>query len=296
MWLHSQGFPKSHNPKEFPGTGTALKPAHEPIVLARKPMIGTLVENIKAHGTGGLNIDSCRVPGEPWIFGQQADMRGGNFGTNRPSEGHVHATNVEGGKDGRWPANVLHDGSDDVTKLFPESAGQQGDVTGEEPSKGMGTYGIYGTMDRGGFQARKDAGNASRFFYCPKATTVDREEGTEDLDTVVLARSNKAQAAERRGEHTEDGKGGMNKTHLRRNNHPTVKPVELMRYLVRLITPRGGTVLDPFMGSGSTGKAAILEGCNFIGIDREERFVRIAEARCKWAQKNVDRQINLFDV
>ena len=162
--------PATPEAKQWQGWGTALKPAFEPITMARKPLIGTVAENVLQHGTGAINVDGCRV-GE------------------------------------RWPANFIHDGSEEVTDLL---------------------------------------GSAARFFYCAKASKRDRDEG---------------------------------------NNHPTVKPTDLMRYLCRLVTPPDGTVLDPFMGSGSTGKAAVLEGFRFIGIEREEEYCEIAKARIKYAQQ-----------
>lgn len=209
MWIYGSGFPKSHNLKgEWEGWGTALKPAHEPIVVARKPLIGTVAENILAYGAGGLNIDGTRV---------------GN-GTDRASGG-------------RWPANVIHDGSDEVLELFP-------DTKSGKPSNIRGTGGIW--SEGNGIPIGPqygDAGSAARFFYCAKASKKDRNEG------------------------------------LDRNHHPTVKPTELMRYLCRLVTPPNGTVLDPFMGSGSTGKACVLEGFDFIGIDKTPEYVEIAQQR-----------------
>src|SRR5690606_34105965 len=113
MWIYGQGFPKSRNLKgQWEGYGTALKPAHEPICLARKPPRGTIEQSMDKYGVGALNIEASRVPGEPWTFGTQTDIRNDGFGSNRPSDGHVHARNVKGGETGRWPANVLHDGSD----------------------------------------------------------------------------------------------------------------------------------------------------------------------------------------
>jgi site-specific DNA-methyltransferase (adenine-specific) len=215
MWLYGSGFPKSHdvskaidkdagiwrgragavvsgNPamggpnyertdkgepatpeaSAWQGWGTALKPAWEPVIVARKPLSGTVADNVLRYGTGALNIDGCRV----------------------------------GGNEGRWPANVMHDGSAEVVDGFPDAE--------------------------------------ARFFYCAKASRTDRDDG---------------------------------------NTHPTVKPTDLMRYLCRLVTPPGGVVLDPFMGSGSTGKAALIEGLRFVGIDLDPAHVAIAQARCQEA-------------
>ena len=197
MWLYGSGFPKSMNIGK--GWGTALKPAHEPVVMARKPVEGTVADNVLKHGTGGINIDDCRID-----LSEGDDPRLGGKGTWKTDK---MANNVYGdyeGKEsgsselGRFPANVKHDG------LEQEWA---------------------------------------RFFYCPKVSKDERNRG------------------------------------LNKNNHPTVKPIELMKYLCRLVTPKGGIVLDPFMGSGSTGMAAKDEGFDFVGIEREEEYFGIAEAR-----------------
>lgn len=198
MWIYASGFPKS--------ALVSLKPAYEPIVLARKPLNGTIKGNIMRYGTGALNIEAARVP-------------------------------VENRGRGRWPANVLHDGSVEVTAAFPYAAGQLTDRT----SVGRKTRNTFGAFTKNPpCAARNDPGNAARFFYCARAAPSDR------------------------------GKG---------NTHPTVKPTELMRYLVRLITPEAGIVLDPFAGSGSTGKAAQLEGRHFVGVEQQAEFVEMAERR-----------------
>lgn len=137
---------------------------------------------------------------------------------------------------------------------------------------------------------RFDSGSAARFFYCAKASKQDRDEGMDDAVDRVLARSCQAQAEAKRGNLVEAEGGAFNKARIRKNHHPTVKPTDLMRYLCRLVTQSGGTVLDPFMGSGSTGKAAILEGFGFIGIDQEADHVEIAEARITHAEKLFDQE------
>ena len=193
--------------RQWSGWGTALKPAMEPVTIARKPLIGTVAENVLTHGTGAINVDGCRVHSD--------DAQGGTYTIKRFAPGAsvnrdgIWKQDVEFTgemKAGRWPANVIHDGSEEPVGLL---------------------------------------GDAVRFFYCAKASKRDR------------------------------GKG---------NNHPTVKPTDLMRYLVRLVTPPGGVVLDPFMGSGSTGKAAVLEGFGFIGIEREKQYIEIARARIEAAR------------
>lgn len=242
MWLYGTGFPKSHNvskaidkmhgaervaiietapatedAQEWDGWGTALKPAHEPIVMARKPFKGTVAANVLEHGTGAINIDGCRV-------GEDGGTRKASVPTGEGNgifgQGLHGACDIEQLGKGRFPANIMHDGSDAVLGIFP--------MTSE--------------------------GSAARYFYCAKASKRDRGEG---------------------------------------NSHPTVKPTELMRYLVRLVTPPNGTVLDPFCGSGSTGKAAVLEGFKFIGIEREAEYVEIARMRCANATANTGKQLEI---
>ena len=230
-WVYGSGFPKSLNLKgEWQGWGTALKPALEPITVARKPLIGTVAENVLQHGTGAINVDGGRVEG------------------------------------GRWPANFIHDGSEEVVGLFPHtkagvairsrSGGKTCHSNQEKPPMADMGY--------------ADGGSAARFFYCAKASKSDRDEGCEGLEKRELKGMN-ASPRESHGEVRNSNQYG--------NNHPTVKPTDLMRYLCRLVTPPNGVVLDPFMGSGSTGKAAALEGFGFIGIEREAEYVAIAQAR-----------------
>jgi site-specific DNA-methyltransferase (adenine-specific) len=216
MYLYGSGFPKSHNLKaqQWQGWGTALKPAHEPIVVARKPLIGTVATNVLTYGTGALNIDGSRV-------------------------GTTDAL-------GRWPANVIHDGSEEVLEGFPNTKSGSGNKNaGNRPS-------IFGNgLGRGkGDGIGGDEGSAARFFYCAKASKSERNAGLEGLP----------------------------------NFHPTVKPIALMRYLVKLVTPSNGTVLDPFLGSGTTAVAAILEGFNWMGCEMTEDYWPIIEARVAWAE------------
>lgn len=294
FWTFGSGFPKSHNlDGKFEGWGTALKPAHEPILVARKPLIGTVKQNMELYGTGALNIKDCRIEGEPWTFGTQTDIRGGKFGDSRPSEGDIFKTNVIGGQDGRWPANLIHDGSDEVMALFPKAPGQMAPVgpeNGEKPS--VNTYGNYDPRDT--FEPRQELDkSAARFFYCAKTSRLDRNEGCDDLEDRFLAMSNQAQAELKRGnEHK--GKSGVNTIHVVKNNHPTVKPTDLMRYLCRLVTPKGGLILDPFCGSGSTGKAAMYEHMRFVGIDMDQHNIDISDRRILHALKHRDNQVSLF--
>lgn len=226
LFLYGSGFPKGQNiakgieklgvsneAKRWEGWNTNLKPAYEPILMARKPFAGTVVENVLKHGVGGLNIDGCRV--------ESADVVGGR-GCKKNTEGTICFSEYKGEgyeprrhTQGRYPANVILDGSEEVEALFPK--------------------------------------DAQRFFYCAKASKRDRDEGLEGM-----------------------------------NPYPTVKNTALMRHLVRLVTPKGGVVLDPFMGSGSTGKACMYEGMQFIGVELNPKYVEIAKARIEFAKGDTD--------
>lgn len=240
-WVYGSGFPKSHNLEgDWQGWGTALKPALEPITMARKPLEGTVAANVLEHGTGALNVDGCRVEGK-WSTWRKSD------GTVSEQNQDSHSVYGQGMGDvrnpehpaGRWPANLIHDGSDEVVGLFPQTTSGSWQEGMTQRSRTFNVAkGVQAERVR---QARDaDSGSAARFFYTAKASRQDRSDG---------------------------------------NNHPTVKPTDLMRYLCRLVTPPGGIVLDPFMGSGSTGKAAMLEGFGFIGIEREPAYFSIAEQR-----------------
>jgi DNA modification methylase len=268
-WVYGSGFPKSHNLKnEWQVWGTALKPALEPITMARKPLEGTVAENVLAHGTGGLNVDGCRVGTtvETWPASRSFAPGISSGYTNGLAKGSTQHTGAVPA--GRWPANLIHDGSDEVVGLFPQAKGQQGAVTGAEPSsKTANAFGEF--AGRAPSEPRGDSGSAARFFYCAKASKADRDEGCDALGI---------KAVHRYGAGIGEGIDPNAPAH-NRNHHPTVKPTALMRYLCRLVTPPGGVVLDPFTGSGSTGKAALLEGFRFVGIEREAEYVEIARAR-----------------
>jgi site-specific DNA-methyltransferase (adenine-specific) len=279
--------PATDAARQWQGWGTALKPALEPITVARKPLVGTVAANVLAHGTGALNIDGCRVgycgTEDAAAAAAAAEIRGRQTARNTDGWGMGaqtldRETYLQGpaGK-GRWPANLIHDGSDEVLHAFPLAAGQLVDASTTAPSEK--TAGIYGAMrrERGNEPStnsendgarRCDAGSAARFFYCAKASRRDRNDGVEHLTS---------------GTHSPGTFQAEGTDRSSPNNHPTVKPTDLMRYLCRLITPPGGVVLDPFMGSGSTGKAAMLEGFGFIGIEREEPYFRIAKSRIEAA-------------
>lgn len=250
--------------KQWDGYGTALKPAHEPIVLARKPLEGTVAENVLKHGVGGLNVDGCRVGTEgARNNGRKADSA--IYGKMGPTEKINYGM-------GRWPANLIHDGSDEVLEAFPQT--ESGQPCGIKAGGKLNCYGEWaGGIPVTGFG---DSGSAARFFYCAKASKADRDEGCDGLtESTAAERVDRAEGSAG----MDSPRAGAGRPAGARNSHPTVKPTELMRYLCRLITPPGGTVLDPFMGSGSTGKAAVLEGFGFVGIERDPGYMKIAEAR-----------------
>lgn len=242
MWVYGSGFPKSldvskaidkvapatDEAKQWSGWGTALKPAHEPICVARKPLCGTVAENVLTHSTGALNIDGCRI-----TDGTETGKEKPTYVPNNGNE--VYGAGMGGGSwentKGRWPANFVHDGL--------------------------------------------NAEKWSRFFYCAKASKADRDDG------VSLAATSAAEMVDRDADSAgmNSPRAGAGRTSGARNDHPTVKPTALMQWLVRLVTPPGGTVLDPFTGSGSTGKACMLEGFEFIGFEMDPHYCEIAEQR-----------------
>ena len=268
--------PSTDEAKQWQGWGTALKPAWEPIIVARKPLAGTVAATVMQYGTGALNIDGCRV----------------------------------GDETGRWPANVITDGSDEVVAGFPDTGKSTGGRIGNKDGGAIygGGKGLAGAFEKGD-PGYGDNGSAARFFYCAKASAADRDEGLDDLPYGTLAYSGGAQGAEGRGEdaYTEGQGIGLNNLKQRKNTHPTVKPTALMQYLCRLVTQPNGLVLDPFCGSGSTGKAALSEGFRFVGIDLDATHTTIANARCEHAAKKshteklteaeegVSIQLNLLD-
>jgi site-specific DNA-methyltransferase (adenine-specific) len=242
--------------------------------MARKPFASTVAANVLAHGTGALNIDGCRVEGTPAPT-RFDPAKHGHEGWRMNATGAECAANAS--PLGRWPANLILSDDPDVVAAFPQAKGQQGALTGSEPSsKTANTFGEF--AGRVPSEPRGDTGSAARFFYCAKASKKDREEGLEGAPDRVLAMSNQAKAELARG-NMHAGDSGMNSAKVRKNHHPTVKPTDLMAYLCRLVTPPGGVVLDPFMGSGSTGKAAIPEGFHFIGVECEPAYFDIAVRR-----------------
>jgi len=240
MWIYGSGFPKSLNLKdEWQGWGTALKPAHEPIVVARKPLVGTVTTNVLTYGTGALNIDGSRVSTDDVITNHSRSVESaiskGKYNSSSAQEKHQ----TEGQVLGRWPANLIHDGSEQVLEYF---------------------------------------GEPQRFFYCAKASKSERNAGLEEFE------------AKRESDRPNDNKPGgdnpRNRTNTATQNfHLTVKPVALMRYLIKLVTPPNGTVLDPFLGSGTTAVSAVLEGFKWIGCEIKKDYIPIANARIAWAEK-----------
>lgn len=233
--------------KQWAGWGTALKPALEPITLARKPLgEKTVAANVLKHGTGALNVDGCRVGTETITYAKGCG--GGKNDINRMMGGNLENDsefrNKPWSQTGRWPANLIHDGSKEVVKLFPNGAKPKPARIGKRGGSPIHGSLTIGTPNAVGHWPADEGGSAARFFYVPKASKKDREGST----------------------------------------HPTMKPTALMRYLCRLVTPPGGVVLDPFMGSGSTGKAAMLEGFQFIGIERDEEYFKISKHRIEKAK------------
>lgn len=364
QWLYGSGFPKSMNvgkaidkaagktapatpeAAQWEGWGTALKPAHEPIVLARKPFKGTVAANVLEHGTGALNIDGTRIPTNETITNHSrsadAAISKGKYGDSKEQKTHQ----TDGQKLGRWPANLIlghHEECEEVGtkkvkgskgiragvpdghgiygKGFPRGdrrevgyVGEDGMETVEDwnchpdcpirmldeqsgnlapgvfPKKrgvdrGRSVYGKFEGQDNlpGG---KLDGGGASRFFYQAKASKKEREAGLDDFQPASLgAKGNGlARTCNTCGASVIGGCECPDRTYSnpkRKNNHPTVKPIALMRYLIRLVTPPGGRVLDPFTGSGTTGIAAVLEGFNFVGVELDPEYVTLAQARIK---------------
>lgn len=277
QWIFGSGFPKSHNlDGDWEGWGTALKPAFEPIVLARKPLVGTVAANVRAFGTGALNIAGCRVGSEggSTIPSGMDRLNAANAAAGYRASEYQNGVPEAPQPSGRWPANLIHDGSDEVVAMFPNAPGQQRAVGPEHGAKNsINTYSDYGPQKD--FQPPGDSGSAARFFYCAKASKADRDDGCDAMPTVVT--DVLAGHRSRRMEEIKRPDGAPPATG--RNHHPTVKPTDLMRWLCRLVTPPGGLILDPFTGSGSTGRGAIAEGFRFAGIELDPEYVAIASAR-----------------
>lgn len=251
---------------EWQGWGTALKPAYEPVIVARKPYEGSGIDNVMKYGVGGININECRVPSKPGEYDIRHYTHEDCFQNLKPKQSQYQ---VKPQPEGRFPSNVI---------LTYDETDQ------EEVCGGMSNSG----SKNNGAPYNDDNGSAARYFYCSKASKRDRDEGLEAFPDKFYGQSGGAQAAIARGEAYSKG-SGFNTAKVRKNTHPTVKPVSLMQYLVRLVTPKGGTVLDPFNGSGSTGKAVMYEnldrnvGYKYIGIELTSEYLPISDARIKYA-------------
>ena len=252
--------------QQWQGWGTALKPAFEPVIVARKPIEGTVANNVLKWGTGGLNIDGSRI-GTETISTHNAPK--GSFAGGEPDRGSDTSSYKE--HTGRWPANIILDPY--TAELLDEQSGQSTSKIGKP--RGTEKKGLFANSDYNKVGTEhNDSGGASRFFYVAKASKRDRNEGLEGMPI------------RRPDDRTETGMGTFAEKGVQpaQNFHPTVKPTSLMEYLVKLVTPLGGIVLDPFTGSGSTGKAAILQGFDFIGIEMTEEYLPIIEGRLKYAE------------
>jgi site-specific DNA-methyltransferase (adenine-specific) len=284
--------PSTDDAKKWDGWGTGLKPTVEPIVMARKPVEGTIANNVLTYGTGGLNIDASRI-------GMTDDDEKKSANNWKP-QGYESKKNIynignkviasQQSSSGRWPANLILD--EYTAELLDKQSGQAGN--GWKKNYGSEDYagkqysgGSFGGGGYSGTNTYADSGGASRFFYVAKASKRDRNEGLEDLEESVVG----SYAGNVANKGNKIGAEPDKPNQPAKNFHPTVKPTELMRYLVKLITPLGGTVLDPFTGSGSTGKAAILEGFDFIGIELTEDYWPIIEGRLKHAEAKVAERI-----
>jgi site-specific DNA-methyltransferase (adenine-specific) len=268
-------IPSSDEAAIWQGWGTALKPAYESIVLARKPLIGTVAQNVMQYGTGALNIDGCRVGTSKRVPGSLSVTPNKVYGSGL---GGYSQDGTESGHDpniGRWPANLIHDGSEEVVSLFPNSKGQQGDVKGTEPSRtGDDGTNCYGEYERVPFKKRNEPeSSAARFFY----NTRDGEASAEKTYSDSGATNFAMKPGNRRDQEDTPARffycAKASKKDRNGSNHPTVKPQALMRYLIKMITPPGGVVLDPFAGSGSTGWAADDLGFDCILIEKEPEYV-----------------------
>lgn len=328
MWLYGSGFPKSMDiglafdkkngiesktvetkkqtsaneqfdnnrvQNEWKGWGTCLKPAYEPIIVARKPFKGTLVNNVIKNGVGGLNIDECRIPFEKTQNPATNPLYRKLAGYKLPEKGQLSngAVKFTSSKNdvnrlGRFPANIIltynENDYNEVCSGFPNGK-KNGSITKRYDINNL-VYGNYGKCNT--FNAYNDEGSASRYFYCAKASSKDREEGLEDFE----AKSNKI--TNMYDMPREDGT--IRKVPTKKNIHPTVKPTELMQYLIRLVTPKGGTICDPFMGSGSTGKAVMYENkernanYKFIGIEITDEYLPISVSRINYVKNNVQKK------
>lgn len=287
MWLYGSGFPKSMDiskqiddvdqTKQWSGWGTALKPAVEPIVLARKPIAEkTVAANVLKYGTGAINIDACRVGIEERHNPSAKQNKVYGQFKGKESEGRSCS--------GRFPANLILD--EQAGALLDEQSGITRGCSSPSTAKCKSIYRENQNLYQKQGPIYPESGGASRFFYCPKVSQSERNEGLDSFDakTTSDGRNKPIDNAFQRGETK------------RKNIHPTVKPIALMEYLIKLITPESGTVLDPFLGSGSTGIAAVNLDRNFIGFELDNEYFKIAQTRLKYYQnKGEEKLINFFE-
>ncbi len=284
QWIFGSGFPKSLNCGN--GIGTALKPANEPILLARKPLSEkTVAANILKWGTGGLNIDECRI-------GLNGEKQPSGSAKRVFSKNGFNADNIKYGdntitpQSGRFPSNVIFD--EQAAEILDNQTGnlKSGAMTKPYEYTNNG-YSLGKPTGSTKSIHQSNEGGASRFFYCAKTNKSERNKGLENFEAKETGIKN--------GSGRGFSESDPYKKVLNQNTHPTVKPVKLMSYLVRLVTPKNGTVLDPFNGSGTTGIACKINGYNYIGIEREKEYVDISRARIDaWEVEESDKQLSIF--
>jgi site-specific DNA-methyltransferase (adenine-specific) len=327
---------------DWEGWGTALKPAHEPIVMARKPFKGTVADNVLEWGTGGINVDGCRIgyedtpnPATNPKYRHEQNYKMPEKGQESKGAVSFSSSNNDVNTEGRFPANIIFD--EEAGKILDKQSGKLNKQGKCKTDNKSGWQNEYVGGDKVNAVERKlylDQGGASRFFYCPKASKKDRNEGMpeqvpqftgrprredgsviykethpEEWNDVMKDKPRREKTSlaaaeeilqEKKIKGRDAGQDSRNVPHKarpvgRQNIHPTVKPTDLMAYLIRLVTPKGGIVLDPFMGSGSTGKACVREGMNFIGIEREDEYMEIAKTRIEHEQKK-NKHTLFFDI
>lgn len=277
IWIYGSGFPKSHNRFGAEGWGTALKPAYEPIIMAMKPLDGTFKQNYEKWGHAGINIDGCRIGDLEIITHGGCRSSTENYRMTKPVD-KVHK--------GRWPANVIFD--EEAAKMLDEQSGILKSGSGDKHSKTQKGSTFSGLNPISGLKNYKsDSGGASRFFYCAKASSSERNEGLENSPIKPISGCY--------GEFEGDGRGRQKEHQPSKNNHPTVKPIKLMEYLIKLVMPpKDGLLLDPFAGSGTTILAAKRLGVDAIGIEKNAEYAEIAKARIDKKENRQESQLQLF--
>ena len=286
---------------QWQGWGTALKPSFEPIIVARKPFKGSLVDNIIENGVGGINIDECRIEHNEKVklTNRQSRKDGTVFDNNNSGFDNSKLKMASASPEGRFPANTIltYDETDfdEVCGGFPYTKGSSNPRKNSD--KNVNTYKFKSCISQN--DSWGDSGSASRYFYCAKASKKDRDEGLDEFEEKNTMCDRNPELASANMPQNRSG-------NLRKNTHPTVKPTTLMQYLVRLVTPNGGTVLDPFNGSGSTGKAVMYENkernkkYKYIGIELTDEYLPISKARIEYVcnlkeEQPKEKQLELFE-